>query len=155
MCPLRPVGRHHLGATTYICGLCHASRSRTPKIKSCKPDTITPQRVEGVSWGLHGSIRRQRLAVVDSSAGSVFLVGEGENPTPSITPLGRWSQGSSNAAKTGNEVQMTQKSLTRKNANIRSQKPFERVTPIEAYHHTNIGTRKSKGVVVLFSYFHL
>ena len=33
-----------------------------------------------MSWGLHGSIRRQRLAVVDSSAGSVFLVGEGGKP---------------------------------------------------------------------------
>lgn len=40
-------------------------------------------------------------------------------------------------------------------ANALSQKPFERVTPIEAYHRTNIGTRKSKGLVCLFRYFHL
>ncbi len=34
-----------------------------------------------------------------------------------------------------------------------SQKLLERVTSIEAYHQIDKGTRKSKGLVVLFRYF--
>lgn len=92
------------------------------------------------------------MAVVDSSAGSAFLVGEGETHTSKNTTW-KVESGELKSAKNGDFVQMIQMRMTRKNANNLSQKVFEKVTPIEAYHRTNTGTRRSKGLVVVFRYF--
>lgn len=108
---------------------------------------------EDVQWlhiGGHGAFTVPldgKLAVVDSSVDSAFLVGEGETHTSNNTTW-KVESGELKSAKNEGLVQMIQ--TEKKIAKYLSQKTFENVTPIEAYHRTNTGTRRSEGLVVLF-----